>query len=68
MTIIDYIHEIRMKEALSLLENSDMKIQDISEAVGFTSATNFTRFFRKYTRSTPNEYRELIRVKKSKLD
>ncbi|MFD0716368.1 helix-turn-helix domain-containing protein [Paenibacillus sp. GCM10027626] len=68
MTIVDYVHELRMKEAISLLENSDMKIQDISEAVGFTSATNFTRFFRKYARLTPYEYRELIRTKKSKME
>jgi len=68
MTIVDYVHERRMKEAVSLLESSDMKIQDISEAVGFTTATNFARFFRKYAGSTPYEYRDLVRAKKSKME
>jgi two-component system response regulator YesN len=65
ISIVDYIHELRMKEAISLLEGSEMKIQEIAEAVGFSSATNFTRFFRKYTQATPYEYRDLTRAKKS---
>ncbi len=68
ITIVDYVHELRMKKAIFLLEDTDMKIQDISETVGFTSATNFTRFFRKYAKSTPYEYRDAARAKKSKMD
>lgn len=53
----EYISSSRMTRAKRLLENPDAKIQDVAELVGYGTATNFTRSFRKATHMTPQEYR-----------
>lgn len=53
----DYIFEAKIKKARQLLENPDIKIQDVAESVGYGSASNFARFFKKLTGLTPQEYR-----------
>ncbi len=59
----DYISECRIKKAKKLLENPDYKIHEISEAVGYLSATNFARFFKKVTSMTPQEFRDSKLIK-----
>lgn len=59
----DYISESRVKKAKKMLENPDYKIHEISEAVGYLSATNFARFFKKITSMTPQEYRDSKLIK-----
>lgn len=55
--ISDKILELRLSEAKRLLDNTNRKIQEIATAVGFQSAPYFTRFFKKQTGLTPQEYR-----------
>jgi len=45
-------------EAQRLLAGSDMKIQDVAEALGFSSAAYFTRLFSQRTGLAPREYRQ----------
>ncbi len=59
----DYISEYRIKKAKQLLENPDARIHEVAEAVGYGSATNFARFFKKLTNMTPQEYRDFILIK-----
>jgi two-component system response regulator YesN len=56
----DYISDIRIKKAKQLLENKDMKINSVAEALGYGTAANFTRFFKKAVNMTPQEYRDFI--------
>jgi two-component system, response regulator YesN len=56
----DYITRIRIDKAKFLLENSNLKIHEIAKAVGYETAHNFTRFFKKIMRVTPQEYRDGI--------
>lgn len=56
----EYIQEARIKKAKQLLAKHDMRVNDIAVAVGYGSATNFTRFFKKVTSMTPQEYRESL--------
>ncbi|NLK69054.1 MAG: response regulator [Clostridiaceae bacterium] len=58
MNISDYISDIRVKKAKQMLENPNMKVNAVAEALGYGTATNFTRFFKKMTNMTPQEYRE----------
>lgn len=51
------ITAVKLAEAKRLLGTTHMKIQDIAIDIGFQSAPYFTRFFKKETGSTPNEYR-----------
>ncbi len=59
MTISDYITGVRIDKAKSMLKSPKYKIQDISVALGFDSASYFTQFFKKNTGYTPLDYRAL---------
>ena len=57
ISISDYIMECKLTSAKHLLADTDNKIQDIAESLGYTSQSNFARVFRKATGMTPNDYR-----------
>ncbi|WP_127585270.1 helix-turn-helix domain-containing protein [Paenibacillus koleovorans] len=54
----DYLTEIRMRKAKEMLKQTDKKIQEISELVGYPNITPFIRMFRKHTGLTPGDYRK----------
>ncbi len=56
-TMNSYITSIRMEKARQLLADVNLKLFDISLAVGYPNPSYFTRLFRKYTGMTPTEYR-----------
>lgn len=51
--ISDYL----MNEAKMLLDNSRLTIQEISDKLGFSSQTIFSKFFKEQEKLTPTEYR-----------
>lgn len=53
----DYLANIRMEEAKRLLIDTELLIRDVSIAVGYEDDHVFTRRFKKYTGSTPGQYR-----------
>lgn len=53
----DYIVEVKMQQAEQLLKDSQNKIQDVAERLGYSNATNFTRVFKKQFGMTPQEFR-----------
>lgn len=55
--ITEYTASLRNEKAKKLLKETNMKIQDISNAVGYQSGVAFIRFFKKYNDITPQEYR-----------
>ena len=55
-----YLNNIRVHRACFLLNNSDYKISDISEDVGFGSIRSFNRAFKSVMNMTPLEYRNQI--------
>lgn len=58
MGVVDYIHSARLKKAKELLTQTDMSVDDISVAVGFSSRWTLTRSFKRYENTTPGAYRE----------
>ena len=56
-TISKYIQSVRMAEAKRLLSETNMSINDISEAVGYDYAISFIRTFKKFEGVTPSEFR-----------
>jgi AraC-like DNA-binding protein len=56
-TFQNIYNEVRRKIATEYLENSVLSIEDISELVGFGSAGNFHRAFKKWTGKPPTEIR-----------
>lgn len=58
-TFTEYLNGIRVKEAQTYLRKTNIKIQDISEKVGFKSSTQFGRSFKKISGMSPNTYKKL---------
>lgn len=54
----DYINSLRVEKALSLLEETDFSITEISELCGFNTVRTFNRAFRKNCNTTPVDYRK----------
>ncbi len=53
----DYINNLRIEDACTLLVQTDKSIIDISMEVGFESLRTFNRVFTKFTGSTPSQFR-----------
>lgn len=51
--------ELRLKKAVELLD-SDLKIQDIANAVGISNQRSFQRVFKNFTGYSAAEYRKLL--------
>lgn len=58
----EYINRVRIENAKKLLKNQELKISVITDLVGFKTPSYFTRFFKKATGYTPQEYRNMINV------
>lgn len=54
----EYLQNIRISEACSLLKKTDAKIIDIMQEVGFRDIKHFNRLFKKVTGKTPGQYRK----------
>jgi two-component system, response regulator YesN len=59
--LTDYISGLRIERAKEMLAEHG-KISDISTALGYESQHYFSRFFKKYTGLTPQEFREFKRI------
>lgn len=58
-TLLWYHTQVRCEKARGLLEESDLNISEIGEAVGFVSSSHFSHVFKKTTGMTPSDYRLL---------
>ncbi|WP_158702789.1 helix-turn-helix transcriptional regulator [Paenibacillus faecalis] len=58
MTPVAYLNHIRLLNAKSQLEHSDLSVQEIAERNGFSSSNYFIRLFRKNFDMTPKQYRD----------
>ncbi|MBQ7821329.1 MAG: helix-turn-helix domain-containing protein [Clostridia bacterium] len=61
MTFSRYLQQMRINEARRLLFESNAKIIDIAEHVGYSDIKFFNTLFKKLTGKTPREYRLLCR-------
>ena len=57
-SLTDFILKEKTEEAKRLLRYSDKTLTDISNYLGFSSQSHFSRVFKKYALCTPGEYRE----------
>ncbi|HEY5585165.1 MAG TPA: response regulator [Ruminiclostridium sp.] len=56
ITISDYITKLRMLKAKELLSLGNMKLSVISEMVGYSDASYFSKCFKKYYGASPSDY------------
>lgn len=59
-SFIEYLNNLRIKEAQKLLIETTLSISEIGEKVGYQSSTHFGRVFKSITGSSPREYRKLL--------
>ena len=62
MTPIAYIDELRLNQAMHLMEMTSAPIESIIRESGFTTYTHFSRLFRRKTGLSPTERPKKIRV------
>ncbi len=60
LNVNDYIRQLRINKAKELLSRSDIKINDIAEAVGIPNASHFYTIFKKDVGLTPSAYRAFV--------
>lgn len=59
-TFIDYVTRIRLEKAQELLVETELTMQQVAEAIGYTSVQQMFRVFKKKLGMTPGEYRESV--------
>ena len=62
ISFIDYVTEVRVKNAKRLLKTTNMKVQVVSEEVGYNSTQHFSKVFEKAVGISPAEYRRREQV------
>ncbi len=59
----DYINQSKIETAKRLMTDSDLKIYEISDTLGFESAFYFSRVFKKVTGISPRDFMNQIRFR-----
>ena len=57
MTFSNYVMEVRIRKAKELMDQTNLKIYEISQSVGYNSVEHFTRVFKKVCKISPGSYR-----------
>ncbi len=56
-SFFDLLGAMRISKAKELLEDSSLRIHEVSEATGFSDVAHFSRSFKRFAGCTPGEYR-----------
>ncbi len=56
--VLEYVQNLRKKEACRLLAEADDPVQIVGEKVGMPNVSSFIRFFKQQTGITPGQYRK----------
>ncbi len=59
-TFSGFLNELRIRHACELLNNPELSIAEISSLSGYRNATNFNKFFKEITGSTPSSFRKKL--------
>jgi len=60
INFIDYVIELRMKEAKKLLAVTSLRVSEIAERLGYNDLAYFTNMFKKTVGTTPSTYRKML--------
>ncbi|WP_440394201.1 helix-turn-helix domain-containing protein [Paenibacillus sp. SAF-054] len=60
-TFLAYLTTVRIEKSKEMLVNSDLKVKDISERVGYVKVNYFIKLFKECTGTTPGEFRKMHR-------
>lgn len=54
----EHLNKVRIEKAVDLLHEEDVPISEVCDAVGYSDHSYFCKVFKKYTGSTPSEFRK----------
>lgn len=57
MKFVVYLNNLRLKYALSLLKNTNLKVYEVAEKVGYSNLSYFSTVFKKNFGQNPFEYK-----------
>lgn len=52
----EYLNEVRISHAITLLETTGMRVQEVSDSIGFSSVEHFSRTFKSRTGAAPSSW------------
>lgn len=59
ITVNDYINIAKVDKAMRWLTSTDLTMTEIASRLGFSSTQYFSTVFKRYTRVTPGEYKDM---------
>lgn len=59
-SFMEYVNAVRMEKAKELLQNTDLRIHEISEKIGIQNPNYFSAQYKKKTGQSPNEFRKSL--------
>ena len=59
-TVSEYINTKRIEKALELIAKTNMSIEEISQSVGFSTASYFSKIFKKQVGASPLKYKKSL--------
>ena len=65
---VNYLKNIRLSKAKELLENTELKIIEISQMVGYDNEKHFMKLFKTTYGVSPTEYRKNIQIGKGNIN
>ena len=57
----ELLDDLRRNTAIKYLRDTDMSVEEVADALGFSNAANFRHAFRRWTSAAPREFRSLHR-------
>lgn len=62
LSCMQFLAQLRMEKAKELLHQTDLKISEIAERVGYENPLYFSSYFKKWVGLNPSEYKERLRT------
>ena len=63
MNFVGYLKNIRMDEAKKLLAETELKVNEISQQVGYDNVKHFMKTFKAMTGVAPSEFRKNAQIR-----
>ncbi|HZZ24423.1 MAG TPA: AraC family transcriptional regulator, partial [Roseiarcus sp.] len=62
------LDQLRAEVAIKYLRDTQMTIDDIAFALGFSETANFRHAFHRWKRASPREFRQTLQVERAKIE
>ena len=60
-TLVSFVNQVRIEKARKLLENQNLRVNEIAETVGFRNGTYLSTMFKKVTGMSISDYKKQIK-------